>query len=197
MREIVLASKSPRRRELLQMLGFDFSIAVSDIDETIEPMSPSETVRELSLQKAMAVWKYEIEKNGNTSNKFVIGADTIVACNGQILGKPKDAEDARRMLLMLQGGMHEVYSGVTLVWEEDGNVQKYSFFACTKVIFYPMTNEEIQAYITTGDCMDKAGAYGIQSKAAPFIKEIVGDYNNVVGLPVAMLYQTMKQLNLL
>lgn len=197
MRDIILASKSPRRRELLQLLDFDFTIIVSDADETIEKLSPSETVCELSARKAMAVWENELSKHGNTMDKLVIGADTIVACDGQILGKPVDEEEAFEMLTMLQGSSHEVYSGVTLVWEEAGNVQKHSFFECTRVVFYPMTKSEISDYIATGDCMDKAGAYGIQSKAAPYIKEIVGDYNNVVGLPVARLYQEMKRKSLL
>lgn len=197
MRDIILASKSPRRRELLQLLGFDFSIIVSDADETIEEMSPADTVCELSKRKAIAVWENELAKHGNTSNKLVIGADTIVACADKILGKPADEAEAREMLLALQGGAHEVYSGVTLVWEAAGIVQMHSFYACTRVVFYPMTEAEISVYIATGDCMDKAGAYGIQSKAAPYVKEIIGDYNNVVGLPAAMLYQQMKDLHLL
>lgn len=197
MRDIILASKSPRRRELLQLLGFDFSIIVSDADETIAAMSPADTVCVLSSRKAMAVWMNELPKLGNTSNKLVIGADTIVACKDTILGKPVNEAEAREMLLRLQGDTHEVYSGVTLVWEKDGKLQKHTFFACTKVVFYPMSEDEIQAYIATGDCMDKAGAYGIQSKAAPYVKEIMGDYNNVVGLPAAMLYQEMKNLDLL
>lgn len=197
MKDIILASKSPRRRELLQLLGFDFSIIVSDADETIEGMQPSATVCELSKRKAIAVWENELVKHGNTSNKLVIGADTIVACEGKILGKPVDEADAKQMLSMLQGGEHEVFSGVTLVWEEVGKLQTHTFYACTRVVFYPMTEAEILNYIATGDCMDKAGAYGIQSKAAPYVKEIIGDYNNVVGLPASMLYQQMKQLHLL
>ncbi|MDD6328744.1 MAG: Maf family protein [Lachnospiraceae bacterium] len=197
MKEFILASKSPRRKELLQMLGISFEVVVSDADETLDVCEPSEFVCTLSRRKAIAVWKNRVPEMGNTSNKLVIGADTVVACDGVILGKPKDEGEAFSMLSMLQDNEHEVYTGVTFVWEADGVVRTHSFFACTKVVFYPMTEEERNAYIATGDCMDKAGAYGIQSMAAPYIREIKGDYNNVVGLPVAMLYQELKSLKLI
>lgn len=197
MREWILASKSPRRRELLQHLNESFSVLVHDTDETIEDMSPSDTVCELSKRKAMAVFENELPNTGNTSNKLVIGSDTVVAYGDNILGKPKDKTEAFAMLMMLQGNVHEVYTGVTLIWDEEDCVKTHTFFACTRVTFYPMTEDEINAYIATGDCFDKAGAYGVQSKAAPFVKEIEGDYNNVVGLPVAMLYQELKQLDLM
>lgn len=197
MRDIILASKSPRRRDLLELLGVPFSICVSDVNETIEELSPDRAVCELSARKTMAVWENEMSKHGNATNKLIIGADTIVVCHNKLLGKPEDEKAAKKMLFALQGDTHEVYSGVTLIWEEAGNRREHSFYARTAVTFYPMTEEEIQKYIETGDCMDKAGAYGIQSKAAPYIKEIVGDYNNVVGLPIAMLYQEMKRFGLL
>ena len=197
MREWILASKSPRRRELLQFLNTSFEVLVHDTDESIDAMAPADTVCELSKRKAMAVWENELPNHGNTSNKLVIGSDTVVSCEGKILGKPKDEADAFAMLTMLQSNTHEVYTGVSLVWEEDGVVKTHTFSACTSVTFYPMSEEERYAYISTGDCMDKAGAYGVQSKAAPYVKEIHGDYNNVVGLPVAMLYQEMKQLGLM
>ena len=181
--KIILASASPRRKELLQQIGWDFQIQVSDVEEKITKKIPHEIVEELSYQKAIHV-------RGQISNQeediWIIGADTIVACGEHILGKPKNKEDAEEMLRILQSASHYVYTGVTLCYGKD---ETHSFYEATKVSFYPMSDKEIEEYIATGEPMDKAGAYGIQGFGAKYIRKIEGDYNNVVGLPVGRLYQ--------
>jgi len=185
--QLVLASASPRRKELLEQIGFDFEIVPSGIEENITSNKPGEIVKELSFCKAMDV----VKNSGITfTDKVCIGADTIVCLDDQILGKPTDTEDAIRMLTSLQGRKHNVYTGVTLIISETS----VSFYEKTEVTMYPMSQEEIRYYVGTGEPMDKAGAYGIQGKCAIYIKEICGDYNNVVGLPVARLYQELKNL---
>ena len=145
---------------------------------------------ELAQQKAAEI---AVKTEGNA---WILGADTVVVYDQKILGKPKDAEDAKRMLCMLQDKKHQVYTGVTLIRikKESGHFSQESrtFSEGTDVSFYPMTEREICDYIATGEPMDKAGAYGIQGKAAIFVKGIRGDYNNVVGLPIARLYQELK-----
>lgn len=210
---VILASASPRRRELLTQIGIEFEVQVSDVEERITATEPCEVVQELSRQKAEAVMTVRRKQlqpgmeeaqdsqgrqdlqgrlDSQTDRILVIGADTIVACGREILGKPKDAADAVRMLRLLSGRSHEVYTGVTLVC--DWNPEPYSFYECTKVHFAPMTEAEIAEYVATGDPMDKAGAYGIQGFCARYITGIEGDYNNVVGLPVGRVYQEMKKL---
>ena len=215
--QIVLASQSPRRRELLDRVGFLFEVIPSDKDEIITKTIPSEVVCELSCQKAMDV--YEKLAKQRASDRFdkavnqrgtgtfdrslhirkedylVIGADTVVAFEGEILGKPKSEPEAYDMLKKLAGKNHEVYTGVTFVYNEDV-VKSHTFFECTKVTFYPMTDKEINDYIKTGDPMDKAGAYGIQGPCGIYIEKIEGDYNNVVGFPIARVYQELKKLGL-
>ncbi len=187
--KIILASASPRRRELLTQIGVDFEIKVSDVEEKTTTTEPCEVVQELSRQKAEAVLAACEESEEPI---LVIGADTIVACDGMILGKPKDVEDAVRMLRMLSGRSHEVYTGVTFAYE--GKQQKiHTFYEATKVHFAAMTDEEIQTYVDTLDPLDKAGAYGIQGFCARYITGIEGDYNNVVGLPVCRVYQELKR----
>lgn len=206
MNKMVLASASPRRRELLALLGYEFQVIVSEIEEVITKTQPAEVVEELSRQKALDVYRIYKEKYGNnikesTDSVIVIGADTVVSVGGRILGKPGTQEAAYEMLHELQGNSHEVYTGVTLVKPKsyihadkvDGEFLKVkSFHECTTVTFYPMTDAEIWEYIRTKDPMDKAGAYGIQSGAARYVKGITGDYNNVVGLPVARLYHELQ-----
>ena len=189
--QIVLASQSPRRRELLDRSGFLFEVIPSDRDEIITKTIPSEVVCELSYQKAMDVY----EKLANQENYLVIGADTVVASEGEILGKPKSKQEAYDMLKKLAGKDHEVYTGVTFVYNEDV-LKSHTFFECTRVTFYSMTDKEINDYIKTGDPMDKAGAYGIQGPCGIYIEKIDGDYNNVVGLPIARVYQELKELGL-
>ena len=207
--KIILASASPRRKELLKQIGLDFEVVVSDVEEKVTSSVPHEVVEELSRQKAQAcmdvVWNSEVYRSKELVSEsgvevrekevlLVIGADTVVACDGRILGKPKDAQDAMDMLEMLQGRAHEVYTGVTLMYCRDGEkVQVCTFHEATKVRFYPMSREEIEAYVASGDPLDKAGSYGIQGFCARYISGIEGDYNNVVGLPVGRVYQEVKK----
>ena len=189
---IVLASGSPRRKELLAKTGLKFSVVVSGGEEKAETSDPAETVEKLSLDKASAVADLlQAEKEP----QLIIGADTVVACDGEILGKPSDREDAFRMLWKLQGQTHQVYTGVAmLVYGEDGEAKEICHAERTEVFVHEMSDEEIRNYIASGEPMDKAGAYGIQGKAAAFIEKIEGDYNNVVGLPVGRLYQEVKAI---
>ncbi len=191
--EIILASASPRRKELLAQIGLSFQVVVSDVEEIITKTAPAEIVEELSYQKAEAV----LRSLPADKEVLVIGADTIVAYGQQILGKPANGEKAIEMLHMLQGSVHEVYTGVTLLYRkavsESGGVERKIFHEATKVHFYPMTEAEIKGYVDTKDPMDKAGAYGIQGFCARYINGIEGDYNNVVGLPIGRLYQEAKE----
>lgn len=190
-KKIILASASPRRRELLTQIGLDFEVVVSETEEKITSTEPAKVVEELSAQKAAAVWE-KLAQNRN----IVIGADTVVACDGKILGKPMDTENAACMLRMLQGRAHEVYTGVTILYEEDGVKKALTFHEKTTVHFCPMTEEQIREYVATGDPMDKAGSYGIQGICARYIRGIEGDYNNVVGLPAGRVYQELHGLGL-
>ena len=189
-----MASQSPRRREILKQVGFDFSVIPSDVEEKPGGTLPDEVVIELSLQKAMDVYQK------NNDNVVVIGADTVVSVDNKIMGKPADRDEAFLMLKTLQGRTHQVYTGVSLVWDHEDNGDKFgqfSFCECTYVTFFPMTDREIREYISTGECDDKAGSYAIQGICAKYISKIDGDYNNVVGLPVARLYQEMKKRGLI
>ena len=188
--QIILASQSPRRKELLTQVGMKFVVCPSTIEENVTDKSPVNVVKELSRQKAEDVAKKA--ENKEAEREFlVIGVDTIVVYENQILGKPADKEDAIRMLNLLQGKTHSVYTGVTLVLKRE--ISKVITFAeKTEVVMYPMNQEEIEWYVNTGEPMDKAGAYGIQGLCARFIREIRGDYNNVVGLPVGRIYQELK-----
>lgn len=192
--KIILASKSPRRKELLSQVGYTYECVVSEKEENTDAVQPSDVVKELSQQKAEDVCA-KIEKEGQMEEDcLVIGADTIVAKDSEIFGKPKDTEDAKRMLSALQGREHSVWTGVTLIYLRDGKKKKKVFAEETKVHMYSMSEQEIEEYIRTKEPEDKAGAYAIQGYAAKFIKKIDGDYNNVVGLPVARIYQELKKL---
>ena len=192
--KIVLASASPRRRELLEQIGLAFEVSVSHVEEKTIAVEPGLVVEELSRQKAEAV----LETLTCTEDVLVIGSDTVVSADGRILGKPSGEKDAVRMLERLSGRSHEVYTGVTLLYRTWGmsaaQVRQRIFHEMTKVDFYPMTQQEIADYVASGDCLDKAGAYGIQGLCARYIRGIEGDYHNVVGLPVGRLYQEMKEL---
>ena len=185
MKHLILASGSPRRRELMSQVGLDFTVVTSDADENIKEMEPEDYVRELSSVKAQSVLEQYAD---NEDSVIVIGADTIVYHKGEILTKPKNEEDAFRILKSLEGQIHQVYTGVTICSAH----KNVSFYEKTDVWVYDMTDEEIRDYISTGEPMDKAGAYGIQGKFAAYIKGIEGDYNNVVGLPVARLVHELK-----
>ncbi len=189
--QIVLASASPRRKELLSRIGLSFLVCPGGGEEHPTQERPHRVVEELSAQKAAEVF-------ARMPDSLVIGADTVVACGTMILGKPKSREDACRMLAELQGKKHAVYTGVTVIWPAAGRAggQSFTFHERTEVEFYPMCAEEIAAYVETGEPMDKAGAYGIQGRCAAYIKGIAGDYNNVVGLPVGRLYQELHKRGL-
>ena len=231
---LVLASASPRRRELLSQIGLEFTVMPSTKEENAKTTEAGALVQELSRQKAVDIWEQlsggqgqnpdanqeqlsdanqeqnpdenrgqisdadqeqisdemrEPNLNGKRQPELlVIGADTVVCCEGKILGKPHSREAAAEMLTALQGRSHEVYTGVTLYSQSEA----VTFFECTQVEFYPMTEAEISDYIDSKEPMDKAGAYGIQGLGARFVKGIRGDYNNVVGLPIGRLYQELK-----
>lgn len=187
MRKIILASASPRRRELLTQAGIRFEVVVSDAREVITKSDPSQIVEELAYTKAKAVAGLMREQAA------VIGADTVVAVEGEILGKPGSEQEAFAMLSKLQGRTHQVFTGVAVIVKDTDKEEVHIFSEKTDVTMYPMEQGEIRDYIATGEPMDKAGAYGIQGRAAVFVKQIQGDYNNVVGLPIARLYQEMKQ----
>lgn len=187
---ILLASASPRRRELLEQIGLSFEVVVSHVEEVITETEPGKVVEQLSAQKAEAV----AGSLGEPEETLVIGADTVVAAENTILGKPADAAKAAEMLRLLAGRTHAVYTGVTLILRgASGETARKTFHVRTDVSFYPMEEAEIRQYVATGDCMDKAGAYGIQGFCARYISGINGDYNNVVGLPVGRLYQEIKE----
>lgn len=199
---MILASASPRRKELLEQIGFTFEVMTSHVEERVSSVRPDMVVEELSCQKAEAVAeKLELSKSACSERNreealLVIGADTVVALNGAILGKPADREEAIAMLGRLQGQEHEVYTGVTLLYRAAGALEwkRKCFHERSRVRFFPMTKAEISGYVNTGDPMDKAGAYGIQGFCARYISGVEGDYNNVVGLPVGRLYQEIKEL---
>lgn len=194
--KLYLASASPRRKELLKQVGLSFKAMPSTVEEKITKTKPEEVVEELSYQKAVDVCG-RLAAEG-MEDFVVIGADTVVSCWGEILGKPTDKKDAAGMLKKLQGGSHQVYTGVTLAWKNSGISPMYCTFSeCTDVTMYPMTEEEIKRYVDSGEPMDKAGAYAIQGLCAAHIQSICGDYNNVVGLPVGRVYQELKNRGLL
>lgn len=180
---LVLASNSPRRRQLLQEAGLVFTIRPSTIEEHMDQtLPPSQVVTDLAAQKAESVPKNDEE--------VVLGADTIVTIDGKILGKPSNEEEAFKTLRFLSGRTHEVFTGVALVKGKETS----TFYSRTEVTFYELTDEEIMRYIGTGEPMDKAGAYGIQGKGALFVKEISGDYYAVVGLPLSKTVRELKKL---
>lgn len=183
MKHIILASASPRRKEILELADLKFDVMPSDAQEITTKTAPNEVVMELASLKAKDIYK-KSEKQS-----MIVGADTVVAYQGQILGKPTDKADAKRMLTMLSGQTHEVYTGVCVI--EDEKIK--TFYEETKVTFYEISDEQIDRYIKTGEPMDKAGSYGIQGKAAVFIKGIEGDYYNVVGFPIARFLQEITK----
>ncbi|MCR5719792.1 MAG: Maf family protein [Lachnospiraceae bacterium] len=193
MKKIILASASPRRRELLKTIGLDFEIKVSDVEEKCDEIHPAKVVEALSFIKGKAVWDSLQDKNLSV----VLSADTVVSLEGKILGKPSDEKRAFEMLKSLSGKSHEVYTGVTLICKEGKEVITRTFHEATKVFFYEMSDEEILDYIATKEPMDKAGAYGIQGLGSRFVQRIEGDYNTVVGLPAARVYRELKYMGAL
>jgi len=203
MSQIILASQSPRRKELLEQIGLEFEICPAKGEEIITKTIPEEVVMELSKQKAeevaAMVSSYTEEHKDITtpSDILVIGADTVVAYDGKILGKPMDEADAKRMLTMLSGNTHSVFTGVTLVLiDKSGRAGELVFYEKTDVRMHKMTESEIDRYIASGESMDKAGSYAIQGKCAIYVEKIDGDYNNVVGLPITRIYQELKKIGI-
>lgn len=184
---LILASKSPRRKELLSIITTEFEIIPAVGEENADPaLSPDMFVQELAKQKALEI-------AASHPDDIVIGSDTVVAAKGEILGKPKDKDDAFRMLSLLSGTSHSVFTGVAVV--KNGGI--HSFTEETKVKFFPLTEKEIDDYIATGEPFDKAGAYGIQDLGALLVEGIDGDYYNVMGLPTGRLYRLMKKLEII
>ena len=181
--QLILASASPRRKELLQLFHIPFTIRVADIDEAMDgEKSPFEEVARVSRLKALAVER--------EAGDIVIAADTIVVCQGRVLGKPRSAEEAVEMLQLLSGRDHQVMTGCTVL----KNDRAETFTEVTDLHFRELTRKEIENYVATGEPMDKAGAYGIQGGAALFCERMVGDYYNVMGLPVCRLGQVLRQM---
>ncbi len=182
-KKLILASASPRRKELLEKLGVDFTVCVSNADETSEITAPDVLVRFLSKKKAESV-------ASEHPDSIVIAADTVVYLEGEgIMGKPKDKDDAYRMISLLSGRVNEVHTGVTVAEGEDTE----TFSVKTLVHFKKLTEEQIREYVSSEECADKAGAYAIQGRACVFIDRIEGDYFNVVGLPLSPLYDILKR----
>lgn len=184
MQNLILASSSPRRKELLENLQLTFAISSSDVDESFDPgLAPAEVVMELAERKARFVF-------GQHSDAFVIGSDTIVVANNQILGKPADEAEAIDMLTKLSGCQHDVFTGVSIMSPTNST----KFFEKTEVWFWELTDEEIRSYVKSGEPLDKAGAYGIQQLGSMLVKKIHGDYFAVVGLPVARTIRELRRL---
>jgi len=184
MQNLILASSSPRRKELLENLRLTFTISSSEVDESFDPaLSPEEVVMDLAERKAQAIF----EKN---PNHFVIGSDTIVVSNRLILGKPKNETEAIGMLKMLSGTQHDVYTGVSIL-SPNGSSR---FYEKTEVWFWELTDDEIHTYVQSGEPFDKAGGYGIQQFGSMLVKKIHGDYFAVVGLPAARTYRELRKL---
>lgn len=188
--KIILASQSPRRKELLERCGVPFTVYVTDTDESIsEPLAPQDTVRELSRRKAAAAAAQFAHERA-----LIIAADTVVALEEEIFGKPADAEDAFRMLRRLSGRGHSVWTGVSLALQEGEGARCHSFACETTVHFKDLTEEEIRRYIQTGEPFDKAGSYAIQGLASAFVTKIEGDFDNVVGLPVTKVLSAIHHV---
>lgn len=195
-KKIVLGSASPRRRELLSQIGVLYEVRVSDKEERYQSSVPEKIVKELALMKAQNVASELRDESENNllCSTAVIGADTIVVLDDRVLGKPGNEEEAFRMIQNLQGREHRVFTGVAVLdFDENGSLRIFNYAVETTVHVNGMSEQEIRAYIRTGEPMDKAGAYGIQGRFAAYIDRIDGDYYNVVGLPVSKVYQTLKE----
>lgn len=191
MKRIILASNSPRRKEILEQVGIQFEVIPSTSDEESDKLDPIEMVQDISAMKAREV------ANRVDAPSIIIGADTVVVHDGKVLGKPKDECDAKQMLQALQNSSHEVFTGVTVIQKEldeaTGKMvdREITFADVSKVIIYPLSAAQIEQYVATKEPMDKAGAYAIQGKFAVYVKEIIGDYYNIVGLPISKLYNEL------
>lgn len=192
----ILASASPRRKELLTQAGISFTVLPSSVEEKITKTEPYDVVMELAFLKAREVYLRfcSSRKKSETAEEdfIVIGADTIVVYQGEILGKPFDKSEAYDMLSLLADRTHQVYTGVSLIMYQNGKETHRAFYEKTDVTLYKITREDLRAYVESGDSLDKAGAYGIQGPFAIHVKGINGDYNNVVGLPIGRLYHELS-----
>ena len=188
--KIILASKSPRRKEILENLALDFEIITADTSEDSDIRDPQELVEELALRKAEAVKNLLISQNKYSADYIIIGCDTVVANDNKLLGKPKDRADAVSMLRSLSGKKHRVISGLAVLKGD----KKIISNEVTEVLFDNLSEKEITDYVSTGESDDKAGGYAIQGLASKFIKGINGCYFNVVGLPVNLLYNALKEM---
>jgi len=187
MKEVILASSSPRRKELFDFLGVKYQIVTKDVKETIDQnLLPEEQAMDLAFQKASAVFK-------DNKDKIVLGFDTLVYTQTEILGKPKDKKDAKRMLELLSGKTHMVVTGTAILTKE----VSHSFYSKTAVTFYPLTESEIDKYVASLEPLDKAGAYAVQGYGARFVERIEGDYFTVMGMPVSRIYQEFKKLGIM
>lgn len=186
--KIILASKSPRRRELMNLGRFEYEILISDEEEKIdETLTIEEQSKKLALDKAKIIF------DNTQGDRAIIGADTIVVNNNEIYGKPKDRQDAIRMLRGLQGKTHKVYTSIAVLIEKNGEYKEYNELHETKIVVKPMSDYEISRYITDTNPYDKAGAYAIQGEFVLFIEKIEGSYTNVVGLPIERVYEILKE----
>ena len=186
--KLILASASPRRREILTTLGVEFTVITADADETCDLTHPGERVEAISVKKCHAVRDALAAEGRLDADTVILASDTLVTLDGQFLGKPRDEDDVRRMIRMLQNRTHTVASGLA-IWGDGRTVTAHEL---TGVTFAPMSEVEIEAYVATGESFGKAGAYAVQGFAARFITGIEGDYFNVVGLPVRRLYETLR-----
>ena len=190
-KKLILASCSPRRRELIKLLGMPFECISVDADESTAHTNPEAAVKEIASKKAHAAFS----ERENSANEIIIGADTVVVYNDKMLGKPSDDADAEKTLLSLSGKKHAVYTGVSLIYiNKEGEVSELSFAEKTDVYFAEISLSDIKKYIATGNHKDKAGSYAIQDEFSVHVKGINGDYNNVVGFPVARIYQELAKI---
>lgn len=186
---LILASKSPRRKELLGMLNLEYEVIVSEADETLEEgIIIEEQAKRLSYIKAKTVFEQ------TTGDRIVIGSDTMVVKDGKIYGKPQDREDAFRMLKTLQGTKHQAITGLAILVEKDGKYEEYLDYDIAEVYFKEMSDEEINNWIDTGEAYDKAGAYAVQGKFMVFIEKFNGNYATVMGLPIHKVYDILKNI---
>lgn len=192
MYQIVLASESPRRKEIMETMGIPYTVIPSNVKEEVEEIVPDKMVQALARLKTEAIKTRARKQIPEENDLIILGADTMVFYQEHALGKPKDEADAARMLRMLSGEVHEVCTGVSIhILRHQGVEESFTFAVSTKVVVNPLTKEQIMDYIATGEPMDKAGAYAIQGKFGIFIKEIDGDYYNIVGFPIAEIYASL------
>lgn len=196
MYQVILASESPRRKEIMDLMDIPYQVLAANVVEVVEETKPAEMVQALAKLKTNAVNQRPELQTEEYQEVVIIGADTMVFYQEHALGKPKNEEDAIRMLQMLADNPHEVYTGVDIIIKNKERIDNISFAVCTKVVVQPLTIDQIKAYIATGEPMDKAGAYAIQGKFGIYIKEIIGDYYNVVGFPIARIYEALLQMGI-